>query len=273
MLGTAYWRDFLTSKDILDGFARTMSVFVVKIIVSNFYFLSLEQQHLVENGLSLNNSTVQQVRRAFFFLQSLIAIDWWQFIDWSFDLLMISNYSSSIPPTTPPFKIQRSGSIRCWILNCSPHVRWRWWEEEVVLGSGVFSHSLIGRCNNLLLIITIISIEQWSSNPYKPFGIRSLQLQSAPGTHCWMLKVTHNVVLPVLPFLQGKQTPNCWWLLQQRRSRGVNKNVNCLAPGTCSLGTERLWFWRTLTPWLEHVALSPGSSWRSIFASSWCGGQ
>ena len=42
-----------------------MSVFIVKIIFSNFYFLSLEQQHLVENGLSLNNSTVHQVQRVF----------------------------------------------------------------------------------------------------------------------------------------------------------------------------------------------------------------
>ena len=61
MLETASWRDFLTLKDILDRFATTMSVFVVKIIFSNIYFLSLEQQHLVENGLSLNNSTVHQV--------------------------------------------------------------------------------------------------------------------------------------------------------------------------------------------------------------------
>ena len=248
MLETASWRDFLTSKDILDRFATTMSVFIVKIIFSNFYFLSLEQQHLVENGLSLNNSTVHQVQRVFSSILNSKIYGIYHLIHWLWAIL-------------------------CSIFNFPPHVRWRWWEEEVVLGSDVFSHSLIGRCNNLLLIITIISIEQWSSNPYKPFGIRSLQLQSAPGTHCWMLKVTHNVVLPVLPFLQGKQTPNCWWLLQQRRSRGVNKNVNCLAPGTCSLGTERLWFWRTLTPWLEHVALSPGSSWRSIFASSWCGGQ
>ena len=39
------------------------------------------------------------------------------------------------------------------------------------------------------------------------YDIRSLQLQSHPGTHCWTLKVTHNVELLAPLILQGEQTP------------------------------------------------------------------